>query len=96
VVPNFVLLETRAKERGWAHASRQELLRHPEVLARYGREIEKLNANLAPFEMIKKFALLDRDLSQDAGELTPTLKVRRRVITQKFHDVIESLYASGA
>ncbi len=96
IVPSFVLLEKRAKERGWAHASRRELLAHPEVLARYQREIDKLNADLAPFEQIKKFALLDRELSQDAGELTPTLKVRRRVIMQKFADLIESLYASGA
>jgi long-chain acyl-CoA synthetase len=96
VVPSFVLLETRAKERGWAHGSRQELLRHPEVLARYQREIDKLNADLAPFEMIKRFALLDRELSQEAGELTPTLKVRRRIVTEKFASLIESLYATGA
>jgi long-chain acyl-CoA synthetase len=96
VVPSFVLLETRAKERGWAHGSRQELLRHPDVLARYQREIDKLNADLAPFEQIKRFALLDRELSQDAGELTPTLKVRRRVVTEKFASLIESLYAAGA
>jgi long-chain acyl-CoA synthetase len=96
LVPNFVMLETRARERGWAHASRQELLRHPEVLARYQREIDKLNADLAPFEKIKRFALLDRELSQDAGELTPTLKVRRRIVTQKFAALIDSLYANGA
>ncbi len=93
VVPSFVLLETRARERGWAHGSRQELLAHPDVLARYQREIDKLNADLAPFEQIKKFALLDRELSQEAGELTPTLKVRRRVVTQKFATLIESLYS---
>ena len=96
IVPSFVLLETRAKERGWANGSRAELLRHPEVLARYQREIDTLNAELAPFEQIKRFALLDRELSQDAGELTPTLKVRRRVVTEKFASVIESLYATGA
>ena len=96
LVPSFPLLETRAKERGWAHDSRQALLRHPDVLARYQREVDKLNATLAPFEQIKRFALLDRELSQDAGELTPTLKVRRRVVTQKFSSLIESLYSTGA
>lgn len=95
LVPNFAVLETEAKTRGWAHASRHELLAHPEVLAVYQREIDRLNADLAPFEKIKKFALLDRDLSQDAGELTPTLKVRRRVLSRKFADLIESLYAPG-
>jgi long-chain acyl-CoA synthetase len=96
LVPNFVTLETEAKAHGWAHGSKRELLARPEVLALYQREIDKLNADLAPFERIKKFALLDRDLSQDAGELTPTLKVRRRVLSQKFATLIESLYATGA
>ena len=96
LVPNFVVLETEARAHGWAHASRHELLARPEVLAIYQREIDKLNASLAPFEKIKRFALLERDLSQDAGELTPTLKVRRRVLSQKFAELIESLYAPGA
>ena len=96
LVPNFVVLETEAKAQGWNHASRQELLKRPEVQALYQREIDKLNADLAPFEKIKKFALLDRDLSQDAGELTPTLKVRRRVLSQKFATLIDSLYEGGA
>ncbi|MBI5168257.1 MAG: long-chain fatty acid--CoA ligase [Candidatus Eisenbacteria bacterium] len=96
LVPNFAVLETEARARGWAHNNRRELLAHPDALALYQREIDKLNADLAPFEQIKKFALLDRDLSQDAGELTPTLKVRRRVVTQKFAEQIESLYAAGA
>jgi long-chain acyl-CoA synthetase len=96
LVPNFVVLETEAKTQGWNHVSRQELLKRPEVQAIYQREIDKLNADLAPFEKIKKFALLDRDLSQDAGELTPTLKVRRRVISQKFATLIDSLYEGGA
>ena len=59
-------------------------------------QIDKLNADLAPFEQIKRFALLERDLSQEAGELTPTLKVRRRVIAQQFEKLIESLYDAGA
>lgn len=96
LVPNYVVLETEAKARGWTHSSRHELLARPEVQAVYQREIDRLNADLAPFERIKKFALLDRDLSQDAGELTPTLKVRRRVVSQKFAGLIESLYADGA
>jgi len=93
LVPNFVNLEMRARRHGWAHASRAELLRHPEVLARYQREVDALNAGLAPFEQIKRFALLDRELSEEAGELTPTLKVRRRIVSRKFEDLIESLYA---
>jgi len=96
IVPNFVTLEHEAQARGWPHASKQELLVHPDVRALYQREIDRLNADLAPFERIRKFALLDRELSQEAGEMTPTLKVRRRVVTQKFAAIIDSLYAPGS
>ena len=49
----------------------------------------------ARVEQIRKFALLDKEWSQDTDELTPTLKLKRRVITQKYKDVIESLYPAG-
>ena len=51
------------------------------------------NADLSPFEKIKAFALLPRELSADAGELTPTFKIRRRVVSEHFRDVIEDLYS---
>lgn len=92
LIPNFVNLESEAKARGWPQDSRPALLRHPEVRALYQGEIDKLNADLAGFETIKRFELLDRDLDPEAGELTPTLKVRRRVIMQRFENLIESMY----
>jgi long-chain acyl-CoA synthetase len=94
IVPNFAQLDSFAKEHAWPDGARAELLRRPEVLERYQHEIDALNAGLAPFESIKRFALLDRDLSPEAGELTPTLKVRRRVVSEKFATQIESLYAT--
>jgi long-chain acyl-CoA synthetase len=93
LVPAFAVLEAEARARGWTFMQRGELLARPEVRAIYQAEVDRVNADLAPFEQLKTFALLDRELSQDAGELTPTLKVKRRVILQKFGDVIESLYA---
>jgi long-chain acyl-CoA synthetase len=66
------------------------------VRAIYQGVIDELNAGLAPFETIKKFALLDRDLSAEAGELTPTLKVRRKIVSQTFAEVIDGLYAGAA
>ena len=96
LVPDFGKLEAEAKARGWAADSRAALLAHPEVLAHYQREIETLNVGLAPFERIKRFSLLERELSQEAGEITPTLKVRRRIVGQKFGEVIERLYAGHA
>ena len=96
LVPNFVNLEAHAKAHGWSHSGRDELLARPEVTALYAAEVEKLNADLAPFEKVKRFALLPRDLSAEAGEVTPTLKVRRKIVQQKFADVIESLYAPAS
>jgi long-chain acyl-CoA synthetase len=93
LVPNFGNLEVEARARGWDLADRRALLDRDEVRAIYQRLVDELNQGLAPFETIKAFALLERDLNADAGELTPTLKVRRRVVMQTFAPVIEALYA---
>jgi long-chain acyl-CoA synthetase len=96
IVPNFANLESDAKARGRPFASRAALLAQPETRALFQAEIDKLNQDLAPFERVKKFALLERDLSQEAGELTPTLKVRRRVVSERFAEVIAQLYGAHA
>ncbi len=65
---------------------------HPEVVATIQAELDRANANYAQVEQIKKFAILDRDLSIADGELTPTLKVKRAVVAERYADVLESLY----
>ncbi len=95
LVPNFANLEAEAKGRGWPMGTRRELLRSPGVHALYQGVLDELNASLAPFETIKKFELLDRELSAEAGELTPTLKVRRKIVSQTFAYLIESMYAGA-
>jgi len=94
LVPNFERLESLARRNGWPFASRRELLARPEILAIVQRRLDRLNADLAPFEQIRRFALLEREMTQEGGELTPTLKVRRRVVNERYADIIESLYAS--
>jgi long-chain acyl-CoA synthetase len=94
LVPNFANLEAQAAQHGWGTPSREALVRHPAARALIQSEIDALNVSLSPFETIKRFELLDRDLSAEAGELTPTLKVRRRVLQQKFHALIEGMYES--
>jgi long-chain acyl-CoA synthetase len=69
------------------------LARDPSVRALIQDELDRANAKYAQVEQIKKFEILDHDLSQEAGELTPTLKVKRNVVNDKYSDVIESMYS---
>jgi long-chain acyl-CoA synthetase len=70
------------------------LSREPAVQALIQEALDKANANYAQVEQVKRFAILDHDLSQETGELTPTLKVKRNVVNEKYRDVFDSLYAS--
>jgi long-chain acyl-CoA synthetase len=57
--------------------------------------VDEVNSKVGPVEQIKYFAILPQDLSQETGELTPTMKVKRNVVHEKFADVIDSLYEQG-
>jgi len=92
IVPNFPALEEWARDRGVEFADRESLLAHPEVKAVYERRIRRRSQDLAPFEQIKRFALLPREFSQEAGELTPTMKVKRKEVAETYADLIETLY----
>lgn len=94
IVPDFAVLGSMGESSGWGLLSPADLIRKNEVLATIDGEIRSVNACLAPFEQIKKFALLERDFTAEAGELTPTLKVKRRVILEHFAPLVESLYRS--
>ncbi len=96
LVPNFERLEALARRNAWPFATRAELLARPEILAIFQRRVDRLNAMLAPFEQIKRFALLDYEMTHEGGELTLTLKVRRRVFLERHAALIESLYAPQA
>ncbi|HME43659.1 MAG TPA: long-chain fatty acid--CoA ligase [Syntrophorhabdales bacterium] len=72
------------------------LIGAPEVRGLIRREIQRLTGSLADFEKIRPFALLDRELTLEAGELTPTLKVKRRVVLEKYKDLIDALYAPAS
>jgi long-chain acyl-CoA synthetase len=72
------------------------LAAHPAVLSLIQQVVDEVNVKYARVEQIKKFAILDHDLSVESGELTPTLKVKRRVINEKYADLFDRLYAAGA
>jgi long-chain acyl-CoA synthetase len=93
VVPDFDKLVAHAKANNIPFASRRELVLKPEAVAFVMAGIEKATASLAPFERVKKIALLDRDFEIESGEITPTLKVRRSIVEAKYKDIIDGLYA---
>jgi long-chain acyl-CoA synthetase len=96
VIPKFEALEKWARDQGLPFSSREELVERPEVIALYDRTVRELTAHLAPFEKIKKLALLPREFTLETGELTPKLSVKRRVVEQKYKHVIDRLYEGGA
>jgi long-chain acyl-CoA synthetase len=96
IVPNFATVQARAAQAGVKLASPQEMVSSPWVHELIEGEVKRLTANLAQFETIKRFALLEREFTFDGGELTFTLKLKRRVIDQRYGDVIERLYTQPA
>lgn len=96
LVPNLERLEGLARRNAWPFASRRELLERPEILAIVQRRLDRMNESLAPFERVRRFALLDHEMTQEGGELTPSLKVRRKVVLERYAGLIESLYATPA
>ena len=76
------------------YSSREELVNRPEVEAIFKQVLLERSSELAGYEQIKRFKVLPRELTQDAGEVTPTLKVKRRVVEQRYQKVIESMYAA--
>ncbi|MBI4560406.1 MAG: AMP-binding protein, partial [Candidatus Rokubacteria bacterium] len=81
-----------AKEQGILVTDYAQLTKHPKVVERVGRIVEEKNAELQSYAKIKKFAVVPADFTQEGGELTPTLKVKRKVVAEKYRNVLESLY----
>jgi long-chain acyl-CoA synthetase len=93
VVPNFEQLEGWAKKRNILWADRAQLIAIPEVRTKMEEEVMSQLTGLAHFETPKKVALLEHDFSLERGELTPTQKVKRRVVDEHYKQLIDKLYA---
>jgi len=96
IVPNMELLKSYARLKGIGYANEGELLENPKILDLFRRQLDKATPELARYEKIKKVALLAREMTAESGELTPTLKPRRKVIEEKYAGIIERLYAEEA
>ena len=92
IVPNFQFLEQKAEEEGFACENREALCEHPRVLQFYTDRINTLQQDLAHYEKIKRFTLLPAPFTLERGELTNTLKIRRKVVYEHYAEVIEKMY----
>jgi len=93
IVPHAAAIEAEARKHGRELAPGAQMAFDPWLLDLLAREIERLTARLAQYEKPKRFAVLDSDFTYASGELTYTLKLKRRVIVERYHDVIARLYA---
>ena len=93
IVPEFEKLEVYARANAIPFLDRAELCRSEEIVNFLLAEVQRATPNLASFERTKKIAVLDRDFEIEAGEITPTLKVRRKIVEEKYKSLIDALYA---
>lgn len=93
IVPNFAALEAEASKHGLQFAAHSQILADPWTREIVTREIERLTQRFAQYEKPKRFALIEQDFTFANGQLTYTLKLKRRVIERTFADVIERIYA---
>jgi long-chain acyl-CoA synthetase len=94
IVPDWESLKAAFAETGEAvPKDRAELVRHPTALKIVQSDVAALTSSLVDYEHIRRIALLPNEFTIDSGELTPTLKVKRRVIDERFGDLIEGLYS---
>ncbi|WP_156309193.1 AMP-dependent synthetase/ligase [Sphingobacterium endophyticum] len=93
IVPAFEELEKYANHKGISFQSKEDLIKNEDILSKYEQIISQSMANFGHWEQIKKFKLLPKEWSIDAGELTPKLSLKRKVILQKNEDIIKTIYS---
>ena len=96
IAPNFASLETWASHHGIHSLQRSELIAHPAVTEVYLKIVQSVNADLASFETVKRFRLVAEEWTIESGELTPSMKLKRRVITARYAALIDAIYADEA
>lgn len=92
IVPSFEYLEDWCKDKGIKYTTKEDIVKNQKVLDKFQSELDEYNKQFGKWEQIKKFVLLPTVWDVDSGELTPTLKLKRRVINQKYANEIEGIY----
>lgn len=95
IVPDFEQLESFVKHENLKLNSPKEIIENENVLRLFEKEIEKYCGSLSNYEKVKKIALLENELTVESGELTPTLKIKRRIVDEKYKDVIDKIYSDA-
>jgi long-chain acyl-CoA synthetase len=95
IVPDWERVESYAQLKGIETRDHAQLCKHPRIIDLFERQVAGLTSELAQFEKVKKLGLLEKELTIEGGELTPTLKVKRRVVDEKYRHVIDALYAGA-
>jgi len=93
IVPNFEMLGSYTKLKGIDAKTPAEMCAHPRIIDLLERQVASATKDLARYESVKKIALLDTEFSVDGGEMTPTLKIKRRVVEKKYEKIIDELYS---
>ena len=96
IVPNFDMLDSYARHKGFDPMSPKEYCSDPRIVDLIERQVAAATEGLAQFETVKRIALLDKELTVETGELTPTMKLKRRVIEAKFSKLIDELYSEAS
>jgi long-chain acyl-CoA synthetase len=96
IVPDFEALEKHAKQNDIKYKNHEELIMSESVQNLFSREVRNISKELASHEKIRDFRLIPNEFSVESGELTPTLKVKRRVIEEKYTDLIKDIFAEDS
>lgn len=96
IVPDFENLRAWAREQGIETGNKNELVEDRRVVDMMKKEVNRVTSELADYEKVKRIGLVAQEFTIDGGELTPSLKVRRRVVEEKYSDLIESLYGGAS
>lgn len=92
IVPNFYALKAWCEKKGISYTTPEEIVKDPQVMEKFDREIARLSVEFGKWEQVKRFVLLDKEWSIEGGEFTPKLSLKRKVILEKNKDLIEKLY----
>lgn len=95
IVPNFEAIDSYIKLKELEIATAEEIISDPRIIDLFMRQIDSLTKRLSKYEKVKRIALLDRELTVEGGELTPTLKVKRRVVDEKYKEIIDKIYGDA-